>query len=89
MGASIASVDRKIVSAMICGVDLTEVYSPARIANACRRFGLHPGSSMDFVTGYDFDLSEDRRRAFAKIHEEEPEIVPRYSPRLPYHKLVM
>ena len=35
--------DRRIISAMIRNVDLTEVFSPARVVEACRRHGLVAG----------------------------------------------
>ena len=35
-----SEVDRMILSMVIRGVDISEVYSPERVANTCKRFGL-------------------------------------------------
>ena len=45
--------DRRIISAIIRNFDLTEVFSPARVVEACRRHGLVAGDSFDLRTGYD------------------------------------
>ena len=45
-------VDRKILSAFILGVDITEVYSPERVARVAKKFGLVSGSSMDLTNGW-------------------------------------
>ena len=44
--------DRRILSSVILGVDITEVFSPARVAQVARKFGLTPGSSMDLTGGW-------------------------------------
>ena len=67
--------DRIIVSKLILGVDVTELYSPVRVAEACRRMGLKPGSSMDIRTGYDFNKRDDRNRAYRTLIEEDPEVL--------------
>ena len=54
------------------GVDITEVYSPERVNEVARRWGLRPGSSMDLTNGYDFTKASDRKRAWDKIKEEDP-----------------
>ena len=35
-------IDRKIFSSSIMGVDITEIYSPERVAQVARKFGLNP-----------------------------------------------
>jgi len=47
-------IDRKILSSSIMGVDITEIYSPERVAQVARKFGLVSGSSMDLTNGWDF-----------------------------------
>ena len=59
--------DARIVAAIARGVDITEVFSPNRLAKACIRFGLIPGGSMDLSTGWNFDLVADRRRAVGRV----------------------
>ena len=54
------------------GVDITEVYSPKRVAKACSKFGLAPGTPMDFTNGWDFDTEADRTRAEQLVDEEMP-----------------
>ena len=45
-----------ILSAILRGVDITEVYSPQRVVDVCLKYGLVKGDSFDLRTG--FDLSE-------------------------------
>ena len=72
---SMSAVDRKILSFAIMGVDITEIYSPARVTQVCSRFGLEPGSAMDLHTGYDFDTQADRNRAVRKVLTEKPKLL--------------
>ena len=44
-------IDRKILSAAILNVDITEVHSPERIASIAKKFGLVSGSSLDLTNG--------------------------------------
>ena len=69
---SMDEVDRKILAASILGVDITEVYSPERIAKVARKFGLQAGSFFDLTNGWDFNVEEHRRKAWVKIKEESP-----------------
>ena len=55
--------DKKIIAMVIRGVDVTEVFSPPRVATACAKLGMTPGSSMDLTTGWDFTKVADRNRA--------------------------
>ena len=52
--------DRKIVAQVILGVDVTEIYSPERVAKVAKEFGLVPGSSMDLTSGWHFTRSDHR-----------------------------
>ena len=56
-------VDRKIVASAILGVDITEIYSPERVAKVARRYGLTAGSSMDLTNGWDFTNENHKRMA--------------------------
>ena len=67
-----SEIDRKIIASVILGVDITEVYSPERIAKVAREFGLNPGSSMDLTNGWDFSMPEHRRQAWKQIEKEDP-----------------
>ena len=57
---------------MIMGVDITEVFSPERVAQVAKRFGLTSGSSMELTNGWDFNRDDHKRKAWAKIKEEAP-----------------
>ena len=46
-------VDRQIISSVLRGVDVTEVFSSARVVETCRKHGLLKGNSFDLRTGYD------------------------------------
>ena len=53
-------VDKKTLSASILGVDITEVYSPERVARVVKKFGLVSGSSMDLTNGWDFEREDHK-----------------------------
>ena len=56
-------------------IDITEVFSPLRVVTQGEKLGLRSGSSMDLLTGWNFELKADRERAIRKIEEEEPMLV--------------
>ena len=58
-------------------VDVTEVYSPVRMANPalCKRQGLVPGSSLDLRTGWNFGLRNHRENAIRLVDPEDPELL--------------
>jgi len=62
----------KIMSQVIRGVDISEIYSPERIAAEARKFGLIAGLSMDLLTGWDFEKKEDRSKAEEHQEKEKP-----------------
>ena len=45
--------DKKIVASVIRGVDVTEIYSPARVNKLAAKMGLVPGHSLDLTSGWD------------------------------------
>ena len=67
--------DRRILSSVILGVDITEVFSPARVAQVAKKFGLLAGSSMDLTDGWDFNLNEHKQLAWKRIKDEQPYVV--------------
>jgi hypothetical protein len=60
---------------MLMSTDVTEIFSPERVASVCKEFGLKPGMSMDIKSGYDFDKKEDRDRCWESIERDKPSIV--------------
>ena len=65
----------EILRGFLLNVDVTEIYSPPRVAEVCKQFNMTPGSSMDLATGFDFDKGEDRRRAATRILTEKPNLL--------------
>ena len=63
-------IDRNILAAEILGLDITEVYSPERVAKVAQRFGLRAGSSLDLTNGWDFNIEDHRKKAWTKIKDE-------------------
>ena len=68
-------VDLRILQSWLCGVDITEVISPVRVAEAAAKMGLTPGTSFDLTNGWNFELEDHRRRAWKQIKEEDPLVV--------------
>ena len=64
-------IDKKILSASILGVDITEVYSPESFARVAKKFGLSSGSARDLTNGWDFER-EDRKRLVWKRLRRSP-----------------
>ena len=67
--------DRRILASAILGVDVTEIYSPERIAKVAAEFGLVQGSSMDLTNGWDFSRGDHRRAAMRQIEKEDPYVL--------------
>ena len=44
--------DKRILTAAISGVDITEIYSLVRVAAVAAKFGLTPGTSFDLANGF-------------------------------------
>ena len=72
MLGNLDAIDRKILASVILGVDITEVYSPDRVAKVARSFGLVAGSSFDLTNGWDFCREDHKRMAWKRIREESP-----------------
>ena len=57
------------------GVDITEVYSPPRMEEACSNIGPIGGSSLDRRTGWVFRKPAHRAAATWLIKEEAPRLL--------------
>ena len=64
-----------MLSSVILGADLTELYSPERVNKLAGKFGLTPGHSLDLTNGWDFSKPEDRRRAWKLLKQSTPYVV--------------
>ena len=62
-------------------IDVAEIYSPPRVTQRARQWGLKPGWSLDITTKdengdpWDFSRSKMRRKAINKINEDRPLLV--------------
>ena len=63
------------VAQQIMSVDVSELYSPERVAAVCKSYGLRPGQSMDIKNGFDFDLSADRKKDWNHVVNDKPSLV--------------
>ena len=55
-------------------IDVAEVFSPPRVTTEAARMGLTPGEAMDLTTGWNFNLAEDRRRAWDYLEQHKPKL---------------
>ena len=72
---SLDEIDRRILASVIMSVDVTEVFSPARLNKLAAKFGLAPGASLDLTNGWDFSCAEDRLRAWKLIKKTVPYVI--------------
>ena len=54
---------------------MCEMFSPERVTEVCKQYGLTPGQAMDIKNGCDFDLAVDRKNAWASILQDKPKLV--------------
>ena len=66
------SEEQRIIYPGIWGTDITEVYSPVRVAAVAAKYGLRPGSSFDLTNSRNFSIAEHRTRAWKQIPKEDP-----------------
>ena len=57
---SFDKVDRRILASVIMSVDVTEVFSVARVDKLAAKFGFAPGLSIVLTNIWDFSCAEDR-----------------------------
>ena len=58
--------DMTILSAVLRGVDITEVFSPERVTLVCHKYRLTPGESFDLRNGYDLSDKEVQKEVIHK-----------------------
>ena len=56
-------------------VDIAEAYSPPRVTEQAKRYGLIAGEAMDITTGWDFTKECDRQRARDYLESEKPRLL--------------
>ena len=69
---NMSEVDRHILHGAILGVDLTEVYSPVRVAAVASKFRLRGGTSFDLTNGWNLSDPKQRAAAWKRIRDEDP-----------------
>lgn len=67
--------NQKIVMMIAAGTDVTEAFSPPRVAEAAKEMGLVPGESMDLKSGWDFGKTADRKKAIQYIRDSKPFLI--------------
>ena len=72
---SLDEIDRRIVASRIMSVDVTEVFSPARVNKLAAKFGFVSGVRLDLTNGWDFRLALDRTRAWKRVKTSVPLLV--------------
>ena len=67
--------EARIISGVLRGVSITEICSPPRITEVCRKYGLTPGMSFDIRNG--FDLSDKSVQAYVEKYcdDNDPDLV--------------
>ena len=55
--------------------DIAEFYSPPRVNEEAKKWGLTPGMAFDLTVGWDFRRAEDRKLAMAYVKEKKPRLV--------------
>ena len=72
--------DKKILSSILRGVDITEVDSPQRVVDVCHKYQLIKGDSFDLRTGFDLSDPAVQQRVGKRIVETNAELVILSSP---------
>ena len=57
------------------GVDVAELFSPPRVTEMARKYGLKPGEAFDLTTGWDFNQAQDRDRARDILTSTKPKLL--------------
>ena len=60
---------------LVRSVDMSEMFSPERVASVCKKYGLVPRQALDLKNGYNFDLTADRKKAWDFIIRDEPTLI--------------
>ena len=55
--------------------DIAEVYSPPRVTEEAKKWGLHAGEAMDITTGWDFRDAVQRQRAWDYVGKHKPKLL--------------
>ena len=67
--------DIGVLAAVLKGVDITEIYSPARVTKLCSKYGLIAGDSYDLRDGYDLSDEKTQAQVIRRISSTEPTLV--------------
>ena len=64
-----------ILALVLRGVDVTELYSPARVTKVCHKHNLIPGDTYDLRDGIDLSDKDEQRKVVQRCGENEPGLV--------------
>ena len=67
--------DMSVLSAVLRGVDVTEVFSPERVTRLCHKYGLVAGDSFDLRDGFDLSDERTQARVIQRINTTKPGLV--------------
>ena len=67
--------DLLILSAILRGVDIMEIYSPPSVTEVCRKYWLGPGESLYLKTGWDRSDRNEQRRARDLVRARAPYLI--------------
>ena len=56
-------------------IDIAEVFSPPRVTEIAKEFGLKPGDAMDLTTGWNFSNPEHQKKAEDLIEQRKPQLL--------------
>ena len=60
--------DMRILSAILRGADIVEVFSPERVTKVCAKYKLMPGDSFDLRNGYDLADKNVQRKVIHQLY---------------------
>ena len=67
--------EQQAASMMLNGVDITEVFSPARVVKVCEKYGLIGGDSFDLRSGYDLSDPIVQAKVARHLQTAKPKLV--------------
>lgn len=67
--------DLLILSAVLRGVDIMEIFSPPRVTEVCKKYSLELGESLDLKTGCDLSDRGEQRRARQLVRARAPYLI--------------
>ena len=67
--------EMRVLTSMVNGADITEIFSPERVTRMCNKYGLIAGSSYDLRDGYDLSDEKVQSKVLREINAQRPRLV--------------